>query len=46
MISEEAGDNVIVINPRANQEITSEEIISCYDEIGTANVFDADGKQS
>lgn len=39
MISEEAGDNVIVINPGANQEITSEEIISCYDEIGTANVF-------
>lgn len=39
MISEEVGDNAIIINPGANHTITVDEIISCYEAIGECNVF-------
>lgn len=39
MISEDAGDNSIVINPGANQEITADEIESCYADINAADIF-------
>lgn len=39
MVSEQAGDNAIVINPGANQTFTVEEIVSCYDSISKSDVF-------
>lgn len=39
MVSENAGDNAIIIDPGANQKITTEEIISCYGYISNSKVF-------
>lgn len=39
MVSEETGDNAIIINPGANQTFTADEIISCYGAIKKSNVF-------
>ncbi|HKM95153.1 MAG TPA: PfkB family carbohydrate kinase [Buttiauxella sp.] len=39
MVSEEAGDNAIIINPGANQTFTADEIISCYSAIKASHVF-------
>ncbi|MNB74816.1 Ribokinase [compost metagenome] len=39
MVSEEAGDNAIVINPGANQTIGPDEVIACYDAISESDVF-------
>ncbi|EPQ5852925.1 DeoR family transcriptional regulator [Klebsiella pneumoniae] len=39
MVSENEGDNAIVINPGANQLITDEDVISCYASISESDVF-------
>lgn len=39
MISEDAGDNAIVINPGANQTLSTDEVMTCYDAIGKSDVF-------
>ncbi|POT56786.1 ribokinase [Citrobacter amalonaticus] len=39
MVSEDAGDNAIVINPGANQTISRDEVLACYEAIGQCDVF-------
>lgn len=39
LVSEEQGDNAIVINPGANQTFSVDEVVNCYDAISDADVF-------
>lgn len=39
MVSENEGDNAIIIYPGANQKFTEEDILSCYGFIGECDVF-------